>query len=934
MRRTTGMTALALASWTAAAAFAGGGDGYLQSDGSNYINTHYYPTPTTRIEVEFEFTDTTYSAKTATTAQFSPCVLGSDGLRYQVYINSGGKIGLSGFDSKTNADGVGKNANANRSAKIGERYVAVIDRHQNVLSLTADGAEVYRATATAALTTARATKPLWVFCSSSYTQYFAQMKLYRLKISEAGALVHDYVPARRDGVAGLWDTVDGIFFSSATSTPLTAGGDDVKEIADEAYVQSDGTNGLLTDYFPKKNTSMYIDYELVGANDANSRIFDGGGGTSRSRAIHYLNGKAASEFAFYICNPQTVKSGQIGNWTSTGVLADNVRHTFRYDLPAMQVTFASDGVEGYAKTIDAPSDGGVGVNAMRLLYGFNYDCTSVAKLYRCMIYEDGALVRDYRPYTQDGLVGLKDAVNGGFISTINTNALRTAQLTPGGSLETAVSPYVESDGLHYVDTGYFPKTNTCLVTDFAYVETNNVPAPCIYGASGLEYTLYVNGNKNFGWSAQDTTDNYINGVGKNTDTKIPVDVGIRHTFGADQYRDRAWLVTGSLTNYSATITKQMTNRTESTKSLTIFTWGNNPMGYISKMKFYGMAISEEGSLVRKYVPYVRDDLPGVYDEKSGQFLPLVGGTYGGDVSYDRCHAYLASDGAASIDTGYKPTPDTRIELDFAALATNTASIAQPRFFGSDGLEYEFYCNGARCYGFTARDTVAGDATSAIGYSTHSRIPVDPGVRHTFILDKHRNAVALLTDGETTYTNDLTTAAFTRTEATQSLLVFAGSARTAAYSQMMLYSLRIYEKGQIVREYLPYKSGDVCGLYETQKGTLHTGAGGGAFTVGGMGVSGEESVWAVPPTDAEATARRPAVLTAFAPGAVAYRWFGEDGAAIDGATGATLTVPYETGVKSRTYRVIPVFTVAGRTVEGEAQTASVAFLDRHTLILVR
>ena len=52
----------------------------------------------------------------------------------------------------------------------------------------------------------------------------AEMRLHSARFWKSGILVRDYIPAKdADGVAGLFDLVEGRFYRSATATPLVAG---------------------------------------------------------------------------------------------------------------------------------------------------------------------------------------------------------------------------------------------------------------------------------------------------------------------------------------------------------------------------------------------------------------------------------------------------------------------------------------------------------------------------------------------------------------------------------------------------------------------------------------------------------------------------------------------------------------------------------------
>ena len=67
------------------------------------------------------------------------------------------------------------------------------------------------------------------------------MKLYSCKIHEDGDLIHNYVPAKKNGVVGLYDLATGAFSGSITQTPFLAA-------AETLYNITLGWAGLTIDY--------------------------------------------------------------------------------------------------------------------------------------------------------------------------------------------------------------------------------------------------------------------------------------------------------------------------------------------------------------------------------------------------------------------------------------------------------------------------------------------------------------------------------------------------------------------------------------------------------------------------------------------------------------------------------------------------------------
>jgi hypothetical protein len=211
-------------------------------------------------------------------------------------------------------------------------------------------------------------------------------------------------------------------------------------------------------------------------------------------------------------------------------------------------------------------------------------------------------------------------------------------------------------------------------------------------------------------------------------------------------------------------------------------------------------------------------------------------------------------------------------------------------------------------------------------------------RHVATLDIKNMAYSIATDGETSLSGPITNACTETAGHPLAIYAKATNAGGTAFSglaKMRLYSARIYESDVLVHEFLPYKNGAVIGLYDTVTGTVKTDAlsSAAAFKIGGMGVDGGGSAFEVAPQNTTVGFNKTATLTAYAPGAVSYRWT-KDGATIAGATGGSLTVAWEKTPRQSVYAVTPVYSVNGKAVEGTPTTATVENLPRGTMIYIR
>ncbi len=686
--------------------------------------------------------------------------------------------------------------------------------------------------------------------------------------------------------------------------------------AEDAYVRTDGSNYIITDYYPScvagAMTVIDVDFQLDSTSNVRQpRIF----------AVH-TKSETALSMALYVNNSKnfafSCKDGDISGTVLAA--ADTARHRFTYNAKTGEaVLYNAD--DSVLKRATINQTGSTKANEPLRIFcqaSWMSDTKAQGRLYGLKIGEADASgnieeKHDFSPVVRDGVPGILDSLTGKFFS-----ASGPAALTSGGDIESVASgdAYLESDGIAYINTGYLPTQKTRIVADFSMVETNNVTQPRICGSNGLRYTLYINSKGFFAYNAFDYAAGLTNKVaGYQWSTDVGRDIGVRHVFSVDKAGNQAAFYTGSATNYSATMATTLETE-KATGALYVFNGAD--WSQLSKIRLYRLNIYEDGALERSYVPYVKNGTLGLYDTTGGNFHPYESGTYGGAIGHDNCDAYLKSDGTQAIVTDYYPNPDTRIEVDFKL--DDTANVDQPRIFAThkkdeNYLSCALYVNGSKNWAYSMKD---GDIDGVVVGAADTR-------RHTFVLDGPAGT-AKFDDTDLTFPDSQ--ASRTKTSATP-LWIFAQSDWILGTpAKAKLYSLRIYEKRdgeyELEREYLPWMSQGVGGLYETQTGTVLTNtlSGANAFAIGGMGTGGTGSgALLVKPQDARVSGTRPTLLSAYAPGAVAYRWT-RGGEALSGETGATLAVERIEGAQEIVYGVTPIFDVFGETVEGETATCVV------------
>ena len=185
--------------------------------------------------------------------------------------------------------------------------------------------------------------------------------------------------------------------------------------------------------------------------------------------------------------------------------------------------------------------------------------------------------------------------------------------------------------------------------------------------------------------------------------------------------------------------------------------------------------------------------------------------------------YIQSTGTQYIDTGYKATPTTGVEIDFQF---SSITPLQQRFFGvetsnSDYLNYHMYINSVSNWAYAFIDGTGNWVNTGVAANTN---------RHTIKFNTTSGKVII--DSTT-----LDIASSTRTKTTQSnMRIFAAADTGSPNAKVKLYSFKMYSNNNtgLVRDMVPCiknSTGEV-GMYDLVTNTFYGNSGTGQFIVGG------------------------------------------------------------------------------------------------------
>lgn len=621
---------------------------YVESDGTSGIDTGYRMKPNSRLEVDFAVLDgiansaRIFGADYNTTALKTACSLYVSGT-YFVF-----GVGNAAGGWKT----VWMKASSGSYIVCDtQRHKAVIDFNGGILRHeTAAADPISYSDPLAGTYTDESTQALSLFARRNGNGVYegtAKARIYGVKIYESDALVHDFVPCTRDGIAAFRDAVTGDFiYGEQAPLAFTAGGD--FKTYESPYVATPADNSTYyidTGYQATSNTCFELDGSPIGMWGAGMSLFYGYG---------------TKPFYGYITASGFGTQNQSA-W-NTGIvplanLVPGIRRTFVLDnFSSKSYSLVAGITNGTVKSL-SQSEEQCPVNTITVkiasAHGGNGNFTAM-KIYGCKIYEEGVLVRDFVPCAigpaQDGsaIVGLRDAITGAFATYPAATAAN--RLSCGGDDFPAAAPYVETlrSASRYIDTGYLVTENTKVAIDYAPTEEK--------GSGDTWYLFAAKDTHNFAAYINDRGFGFINS------SSWKMDVGA--DVGASSVNVRRTVILDNPANMGAIVTEGVTNATCATTAGGPFSRLTLRLGtqvgtvdHCASIRIYGCKIWEKENgeyvLKRDYVPAVENNVAGLRDATgSDTTFRACASTAATPLTYGGVFTPAVTPAAATVSHGY------------------------------------------------------------------------------------------------------------------------------------------------------------------------------------------------------------------------------------------------------------------------------------------
>ena len=360
---------------------------YIESDGSQYIDTGFKANQDTRIVFDADVLEVT---STATGLFGCRDKLGSNSFYIFEQTSSSGNYN----------DGYGNSYTT--SIKLSASGKHKIDKNKNITYI--DGTVGY--TYSTQTFTAPVTVTLFtVNESSGVDERMSKLKLYSCVIYDNDIIVRYYIPCVNEfGAAGLYDTVSGAFFRDANSSSV-----EPVELPDGytqvEYIQSSGTQYIDTGVRPSHNSTIAIDAEVLASSQTYWAMFGARDGSQMQFWVFYNRGEP-SWCGRYSSNP---------NITINGAYAG--RHRISLEKNVLKVDNSSSSTSASSFSSNYTSY----IFACNNSSSAQYMCN--IKLYSAKVFSGSQLVSDFVPCKNNsGVIGLYDLVSEQFYTNKGTGS--------------------------------------------------------------------------------------------------------------------------------------------------------------------------------------------------------------------------------------------------------------------------------------------------------------------------------------------------------------------------------------------------------------------------------------------------------------------------------------------------------------------------------
>lgn len=485
-------------------------------------------------------------------------------------------------------------------------------------------------------------KHLYIFATNRNNSagYLSSVKLHYFKWNRNGNVLHNYIPALRtsDYKPGLYDTVNNVFYTNAGT------GEFLYEFAEEPelpdgytkleYIQSTGTQYIDTQYLCSQTTVPNTRYVLEGyaSNIVSSSNWFVNGISGNNNLVFYvgLNYYNSALYFVYGDGKADVRTSYTGSY--------NTR--YKWDLDMYNSTykvFDSNGTQLFNIT---PSRQTPTTSQYLTLCRWRYATGETGylfsmRIYNVELYTSNVLQMKLIPALRnsDSKPGLYDLVNNTFyynqgsgeftyqelpasdISVKFFNIIKTQQYYDALYLE-------DTYGDSYINTGVKLNQDSYVSCEFKVTQyqTNFSMACSPFGAR----TGWQNNAFNFYIPINNSTTIYFSYGNQIYSTSSS---NILNTTCVVVANKNNWSMVGATTASKTFTYTAFQNLGDCYMFNTNFYSENPPIGLLNSnahLRISSLSIQDNGTLIRRFVPKVRNDgKPGMYD-LCGSICPLTG----------------------------------------------------------------------------------------------------------------------------------------------------------------------------------------------------------------------------------------------------------------------------------------------------------------------
>lgn len=428
---------------------------YLESSGTQYIDTGYIPKPTSTYKSTFQLTNI------ATTAGAWFCVFGS--------VESNNVVFTELFLPRASGGG---NVNQILAGNHNSSYVrvnypwAVNTKYSFEMTPTEVLVNGVSQGSISVDTSITCSRPIYLFARHEYTDavgYNVSAKIHSFTIYEGNTLVRDFIPCIDPlGVPCMYDLVGKKPYYNLGTGIFTVG----RQIIPVEYLESNGTQYIDTGVVGDLTTELTCEAAIVQAGNASVTNIMGNNVTS-SRAI-------TINMSANITNPSPsrIRFGNTDNTTEAGAV--NLNTFYKYDTNKNELT-VRDSSGTVLNTYALNATTAFTTNGNILIFKLGDTSTQYIgkiKVKGATIKNSGVLVRDFIPCKDENNVGFMfDKVSGTVYLNAGTGAfsfgepvytsklrlIKDAKELPDGYKRVE---YLQSDGNQYIDTEYTINTAT------------------------------------------------------------------------------------------------------------------------------------------------------------------------------------------------------------------------------------------------------------------------------------------------------------------------------------------------------------------------------------------------------------------------------------------------------------------------------------------